>query len=198
MLSPQFALELITSPATSPISLVEAKAQMRVEHGDDDAIIQRLIDVATAFVDAQGALGKAMITQTWAQWVSPNPNVVRFLVGPFQSVSSITSYDVDGNLQTANLADFDVFGTTNYKTIQPKSGKNWPVTQQRDDAIKIQYVVGYGDAAADIPQTIRHAIALLVSNYYENRENELIGSISKTLPYGFDELIGIERGHWYG
>jgi len=39
---------------------------------------------------------------------------------------------------------------------------------------------------------------MLVSHYYENRENELIGTISKTLPYGFDDLIGMERAAYYG
>lgn len=197
-LSAQYALELVTGPAVSPITLAEAKAQMRVEHSDDDAIVQRFIDVATAFVDANGALGKAMITQTWAQWLSPNPNVVEIMVGPVQSVSAISYYDIDGNLQSAALADFDVFGTSLKKTIRPKSGKSWPVTQQRDDAIRVEFVVGYGDAPSDLPQTVRHAIMLLVANWYENRESELIGLASKTLPFGFDQLIGIERGAWYG
>lgn len=198
MLSSQFALELITPPAVSPVTLGEAKAQMRVEHSDDDEIIQRFISVATAYVDANGALGKAMITQTWAQWLSPNPNVVEIMVGPVQSVSSISYYDVDGVLQLADIADFDVFGTPLKKTIRPKSGKSWPVTQQRDDAIRIEFVVGYGDSPSDLPATVRHALMLLVSNWYENRESELIGLASKTLPFGFDQLIGIERGYWYG
>lgn len=198
MLSSQFALELITPPAVSPVTLDEAKAQMRVEHSDDDEIIQRFISVATAYVDANGALGKAMITQTWAQWLSPNPNVVEIMVGPVQSVSSISYYDIDGSLQLAEIADFDVFGTPLKKTIRPKSGKSWPVTQQRDDAIRIEFVVGYGDSPSDLPATVRHALMLLVSNWYENRESELIGLASKTLPFGFDQLIGIERGHWYG
>ena len=198
MLSAQYALELVTPPAISPVTLAEAKAQMRVEHTDDDTLIQTLISAATAFVDVQGALGKAMITQTWGQWINPNPSTVALMAGPVQSVSAIKYYDVDGILQTATLTDFDVFGTARNKTVSPKTGFSWPVTQQRSDAIKIEYVVGYGDSVNDIPDTVRHALMLLVSNWYENRSNELIGIASKTLPHGFDDLIGIERGSWYG
>ena len=158
-LSAQYALELVTAPATSPVTLVEAKAQMRVEHTDDDTIIQRLIDAATAFVDVQGALGKAMITQTWGQWLTANPGTVSLMAGP--------------------------------------AGFSWPTTQVRTDAIKIEYVVGFGDAITDIPQTVRHALMMLVAHWYENRE-EAQSDTLVDVPYGFEELIGIERGSWYG
>lgn len=198
MLSPQFSLVRVTAPSASPISLAEAKAQMRVEGSDEDTIIQRLIDAAVAFVDVQGALGFAMITQTWGQWVGPNPGTVMLSLGPVQSVSAIKYYDINGTLQTATLADFNVFGTPNRITVSPKTGYAWPVTQTRDDAIKIEYVIGYGATSASVPQTVRHALMMLVAHWYENRENELIGTISKTLPFGFDDILNIERNSWYG
>jgi uncharacterized phiE125 gp8 family phage protein len=73
MLSPQFSLVRVTAPAALPISVAEAKAQMRVEGSDDDTIIERLVNAAVAFVDVQGVLGRAMITQTWGEWLAPNP-----------------------------------------------------------------------------------------------------------------------------
>ena len=197
MLSPQHALSLVTGPAALPISLAEAKEQMRVEHEYDDATILRLINAAVAFVDVQGALGKAMITQTWAQWVGMVPGTVTLFLGPVQSVSAIKYYDTDGNLQTATLSDFDIFGTPTKTTVAPKSGKAWPVAQNRPDAIRIEYVIGYGDSASDVPQTIRHALMMLVAHWYENREGAQERVLSD-VPFGFNELIGIERGHWYG
>jgi uncharacterized phiE125 gp8 family phage protein len=197
MLSAQFSLVRVTAPAVSPISLAEAKAQMRVEGNDDDTIIQRLIDAAVAFVDVQGVLGRAMITQTWAEWIAPNPSTVLLSIGPVQSVSSIKYYDVDGALQTATLADFNVFGTPNRITITPKTSKAWPITQTRDDAIKIEYVVGYGSTSASVPQTVRHALLMLVAHWYENRETTQEKQM-QDLPYGFMEMMNIERNSWYG
>lgn len=197
MLSPQFSLVRVTAPATAPISLAEAKAQMRVEGGDEDSIIQRLIDAAVAFVDVQGALGFAMITQTWAEWLGPNQSTVYLSLGPVQSVSSIKYYDTDGNLQTATLADFNIFGTPNRISISPKTSKAWPITQTRDDAIKIEYVIGYGSTSASVPQTVRHALLMLVAHWYENREASSEKQMMN-LPYGFAEMIGSERNHWYG
>ena len=197
-ISLQHRFELITAPAAEPITVTDAKKQMRIEHSDDDALIARLINVAIGFVDVRGALGKAMITQTWGEWLAPNPSVVYLSLGPVQSVSAIKYYDTDNALQTATLSNFHVLGTSGRTLVSPKTGYAWPTTFQRDDAIKIEYVIGYGDAATDIPETIRHALLMLVSHYYENRENELIGTTSKTLPYGFDDLIGMERAAYYG
>ena len=197
MLSPQFSLVRVTAPAVSPISLAEAKAQMRVEGNDDDTIIERLVNAAVAFVDVQGVLGRAMITQTWGEWLAPNPSTVMLSLGPVQSVSAIKYYDIDGVLQTATLADFNVFGTPNRITITPKTGKAWPVTQTRDDAIKIEYVVGYGSTSASVPQTVRHALLMLVAHWYENRETTQEKQM-QDLPYGFMEMMNIERNSWYG
>jgi len=68
------ALQRVTAPTTAPITLSEVKAQLRVEGPDDDVLLMRLINVATAYTDAKGALGQAMITQTWAQWMGAKPD----------------------------------------------------------------------------------------------------------------------------
>ena len=194
----QHRIELVAAPTTQPINIAETKKHLRIEHSDDDVLIDSLIKTAIAYVDVKGALGKAMITQTWREWYSPNPTQIVVSLGPVQSVSAIKYYDADNTLQTDTLSNYLVLGTSSRTTIKPKSGFTWPTTFARDDAIAIEYVIGYGNSDTDIPATIRQALLMLVAHYYENRENELIGTISKTLPFGFEDLINIERNHWYG
>jgi len=194
----QHRLQLVTAPAIEPVTIAECKAHMRIEHSDDDQVIADLIAVAVNYLDVTGMLGKAMITQTWAEYFAPNPGTVHLSITPVQSVSSIEYYDANNTLQTDTLSNYYVIGTKGYKTIYPKSGYTWPTVFKRDDAIKITYVVGYGDSAESVPTTVRHAIKMLVANYYENRENELIGTISKTLPFGVEQLIATERNSWVG
>jgi len=191
-------LELLDAPATTPITLAEVKDQLRVEGSDDDVILTRLIDVAVAYTDVKGALGQAMITQKWGQWVeSTPPQTVSLILGPVTGVTAVKYYDTDGVLQTDTLSNYQVTGTEFATIIGPKIGFNWPVTQDRSDAIRIEYEIGYGTAKTDVPQTIRHALMLLVGHWYDNRENTQMDELSN-IPFGFESLLNMHRNCWYG
>jgi uncharacterized phiE125 gp8 family phage protein len=197
-LSRQDALQLIEPPAALPISLSEVRQQLRVDYEGEDEILARLISTAVAYTDAQGALGQAMITQKWGQWVGPNPTqIVRLMLGPLVEVTAVKYYDTDGNLQTDTLANYEITGTEFSTTVGPKSGNNWPVTAQRPDAIRIEYTAGYGSTSSAVPQSIRHALMLLVGHWYESRENTGVENLMN-IPFGFDALIGMHRRCWYG
>ncbi|HHI82152.1 MAG TPA: hypothetical protein ENJ99_03285, partial [Rhizobiales bacterium] len=53
---------LLTPPAIEPVSLVEAKAHLKVEVSDDDSLIDGLITTARQHIERQ--TGKALIDQT--------------------------------------------------------------------------------------------------------------------------------------
>jgi|14_taG_2_1085336.scaffolds.fasta_scaffold06066_4 uncharacterized phiE125 gp8 family phage protein len=197
-LSCHHTLELVDAPLKKPISLNEVKDQLRVEHTDEDLLINRLINVAIAYTDVKGVLGQAMITQKWGQWIAANPpKEVKLLLGPVQGVTAIRYYDEDGVLQLDDYNNYDIFGTESYTTISPKTNYSWPTTQRRSDAIKIEYEIGFGDNPSDVPETVRHALMLLIGHWYDNRENTQMDELSD-IPFGFMELLNINRQCWYG
>jgi hypothetical protein len=51
MRSPWLSPVLVTPPSGQVVTVAEFKAQSRVDFSDDDALISRLIDVATAHLD---------------------------------------------------------------------------------------------------------------------------------------------------
>lgn len=188
---------LVSAPAATPISATEAKAHLRVDHSDEDTLISSLIDAAVAYLDARGVLGRAMVTQSWAEWVSNAPGHVRLTVGPFQSLTSVEYYDTDNALQTATLGNFETWLDGDFVRVKPKSGQSWPNAYSRPDAIKITYVAGFGDAGSDVPQGIRQALLLLVGHWYENRIAASDAKLQE-IPLAVDALIGAERVGWYG
>ena len=184
------------APSEAPVTLADAKAHLRVDHSDEDAYISSLIDAAVAMVDGNGSLGRAMVTQTWAKWVSQAPGVVRIGMGPFIALTDVSYYDTDSVLQAATVTDFEVRLDDDFVTVRPKDNKVWPAATTREDAIRITFTAGFG-AASDVPSGLKHALLLLVGLWYENREAASDLTL-KDIPMGVDALIGMERVGWYG
>ena len=191
------AIERTTAPATALITTAEAKAHLRVDGTDEDTLIDGLVAAVTAHLDGLGVLGRAMVTQSWAQWECQAPGWVRLLVGPFQSLTSVEYYDTDNALQTATLSDFETRLDGDFVIVKPKENYSWPNAYTRADAIKITYVAGFGDAASDVPASIRHAALMLLAHWYENREAVSEGK-PVPVPMAVDALLGVERVGWYG
>lgn len=187
----------VAGPSVDPVTLAEAKLHLRVDAADEDSLIESLIGAAVSHLDAEGVLGRALITQSWALWVGSTPGRVRLPMGPFQSLTSVEYYDTDNALQTATLADFETWLDGDFVIVKPKKDRVWPAAYLRPDAIKITYVAGHGDASTDIPEGVRQAILLLVGHWYENRTAASEVKLHD-VPFAVGALIGTERVGWYG
>ena len=58
--------------------------------------------------------------------------------------------------------------------------------------IELDVVVGYGDAAVDVPEPLRQAIRLLIAHWYENRGLAALGTVT-VLPTTVAALIAPYR-----
>lgn len=190
-------LRRVTAPGVSPVSIQEAKLHLRVDGDAEDDLIYALIDAATDHFDGEGALGRAMITQTWAQYFGQNPYRPRLKMTPFQSLTSVEYYDADNALQTDTLSNYETWVDGDYVICKPKEAFDWPDAFDRPDAIKVTYTAGYSDAATGVPQPIRQAILLTVGHWYESRVS--VSEVAmKEVPMTADALISNYKIGWYG
>jgi len=84
----------VTGPTSQPVTLAEAKALARIDANDEDVLISFLIEVATGYLDGwSGALGRAILTQTWRQHFANFEQDLRLVLGPVQSISSVVYHD---------------------------------------------------------------------------------------------------------
>lgn len=190
-------IERITAPSVDPITLAEVKAHLRVDHSHEDTLIAGVLSAAVAHFDGLGVLGRAIITQDWAQWFRKSSEWVRLDMGKFQSLVSVEYYDSDNVLQTATLSDYETSKHGDFVLVGPARNASWPTTYDRQDAIKVTYRAGYGDTADDVPASVRHAILLTVGHWYEHRMAVSEESY-KEVPLAVSALIGVERVGWYG
>ena len=165
-----YIISRTAAPSADPVTLAEAKDHLQLLGNDEDAVVLSMIKAATSYLDGpSGALGRALITQTWSLSVDrPCDNVIRLPLSPVQSISAISYYDTDDNSQNLDVADFRFYKSEDWAYIEPKSGVSWPTTISRRDAITVTFVAGYGSPLV-LPQLLKQAVLLLVRHWYDNR-----------------------------
>lgn len=184
------SLRLITPPASEPITLVEAKAHLRVDHAYDDAIIQLYLSAARQHIDGyDGWLGRAIMPQTWELALDcfPADGTIRLPLPPLQSVTSVKYDDVAGDEQTMPPTDYSVDAKSQPGWVVMNSG-GWPTTWTGINSVRITYIAGYA-SAAEVPAAIKAAILLMLGNLYENRSDVVIGRTAVVMPFAAQVLL---------
>ena len=175
------ALSLTTGPAVEPISLTEAKAQLRLEIDADDTLVTSLIQSAREH--AEHITKRQLITATWKLTLDAFPSVITLPLPPLQSVSNIKYYDTDGVQQTLSTDLYQVDSESQPARIVPAYNTTFPSTRIMANAVEVNFVCGFGDAATDVPQKIKQAMLLFITWSYEDREAE------KMKPQAIDDLL---------
>lgn len=201
-------LALSSAPATEPVTLSEAKAWLRIDTTDDDAIITILI--ATARSSAEEFLRRSLITQSWKLTLDLSgaglnelgegvydlpisalygglPSAIPLPKGPVSGISSVTTYDLSNTSA--------VFASANYRLDSSGDrlilgyGAMWPSNIRPQAGCEIIYVAGYG-TSSDVPRPIKTGILIHVASLYEQRG---MCEDAMDLPAGAKQLYGQYR-----
>jgi len=181
-----------TVPAKYPITLKEAKNHLRVELDwtEDDDYIESLI--ATATEKAEERLHRRLITQTWYYYLEgwPHGDTIVLPFGKLQSVTSVLYKDEDGDETEWSSDEYIVDIKTDPGEIVVAYGESYPSAGlYPSNPITIEFVCGYGLTGATVPPMIRHAMKLIISDLYENRETEYF-SITTSKLKTIENLLG--------
>lgn len=161
---------LVTPPAVPILSLAEAKAHLRVDHSDEDALITALVSAAASHLDGySGVLGRALVQQTWRHDRDGFEDEMRLPVGDVISVASVTYYDAANALQTLPASIYEARADEAGPFIALKADQAWPTTYAREDAVRVTWTAGFGTDATFIPEAIKAAAKLLIGGWYDSR-----------------------------
>jgi uncharacterized phiE125 gp8 family phage protein len=186
-------LKLITAPVAEPVALAEQKLHMRVDLADDDGKINALIAAARQRLEIE--TWRAFMPQTWELYLDAFPTDSEFELplAPLASVTYLKYIDQDGVLQTL-VADTDyvVDAISDPGRIALAYQAAWPATRSVPNAVVAKFVAGYATAAA-VPASLKLAIQMLASHWYENREPINLGNNGSELPMTVADLISPYR-----
>jgi uncharacterized phiE125 gp8 family phage protein len=154
-------LVLVSGPAVEPLTAAEAKERLNIGSEISDAVMDAYITAARQRIDgADGYLGRALITQTWQgrDDAFPTCDGGRIYI-PLPPLQTVTVSYLDSAGSPVTLVD-----GVDYRVVQAQRPyilplSSWP-SVTGIDGVTIEFVVGYGDAGADVPEPIRTAIAL--------------------------------------
>jgi uncharacterized phiE125 gp8 family phage protein len=195
-------LVLKTGPTLEPITKAEAKIHLRLAidaagaaaYTTEDDLLDRLI--ATARVQTEQEIGRRLITQTWEYYLDEWPDGDIVVPYPPLQEAAITYRPEDDDDYDNTFTDFDTDTTSEPGRLILQPDETWPTgTLYSDKPIKITYDAGYGDAASSVPEGIKSAILLKISDLYENRGTVVVGAAVNYLSTAVDSLLRQYRVH---
>lgn len=191
------SIELVTAPSAEPIELADAKSHLYVIGEDYDVYVESLI--AAARVVCEARTHQTLMTTTWRQGLDcwPSCGVIELYRPPLQSVESITYVDDSGVEQTLDDSLYTVDTASMPGRVLRAYGATWPSIRTEGVArpITIEFVAGYA-TADDIPAPFKHAMKLLIGNWFEYRESVSEKSPGPVPMSVATLLASVDHGHY--
>lgn len=183
---------VVITPPAAVVTLEEAKAHLRVDFDDDNALISAMIAAVQGNLDGpDGWLGRAIGAQTLEMRLSSfngrdGSGCIPLRCPPVTGQISVKYVDRDGIEQTIDSSAYRLVGDD---MIAPAYNTCWPSARCDHESVKIRYTAGY----PTLPPPIKAAILLHVGHLYENREAVSFENFATELPLGAQWLLAPYR-----
>lgn len=194
------ALTLITPPTSQVVTTTEAKSFLRIDHSDDDTLIDLLIEAATKHLDGRnGTLQRALNPQTWELSYDSFPcGSIEIPLPPLTEVLSVKYDDSNGDEQTIASTNYYVDIASEPGWVVPVSTFIWPTPLVAANAVRIRFTAGYAEesGSSGVPETIKTAIKMMVADLYDYRESITPQSVNQiTIPTTVERLVNQYKVH---
>lgn len=153
------SVQLVVAPSEEPLTLLQAKTFLRIEHMADDDAISRAITAARQA--AEQYIRSVLLSQTWEYTVA-NPSGGKLYLPwvPAQSITSIVLTTEDGATSTLNAANYRLSVDGHAVLIEPFVSI---------EKLTVRYVAGLANSAAEVPSSIVQGMLHHITVMLENR-----------------------------
>lgn len=195
--------QCVVAPDVEPVSLSEAKAHLRVDGSDEDALISACITAARERIEHE--CRRALIRQQWTAYIKPGDGC-----RPVELPRPRLIVDIDSPFLLEYRGTGGVWAASANPLFMParEPAILWPaaaapssldaVRGDMDCVWRATYWSGYGSDAASVPGPLRHAIMLLAAHLFERREIVISGATISDVPKSLDWMLDSYRVPWMG
>ena len=167
------------------ITVADLKSHLRVTHTQEDTLIGALRSAAISWVEEHCNIKLGSYT---ARGYLTDWRPAYFPIGPVTAISEVkyqTTADKDYTTDLTTLATTLWFTD---EVTQPAriAFRDYPTTY---DYALTPVVVTFTAGYTTMPAPVVHAIRLLVAHMYENRQEEVICTITTRLKFGLEALL---------
>lgn len=175
-----YAAVTVGSDPAEPVAIATAKAHLRVDHDDDNAMIERLIASARSHVEKR--TGTKLVSRAIDVKCDGFGHLAAMADGPISGITSVKYIDTDGVEQTLATTVYELRTNGIAAAIVLKYNQSWPAAQMGSQ-ITVRATCGY----STIPPDITHAMLSIIGHWYENRE--ALGDAASELPMMIDDIL---------
>ena len=178
----------VTTAAVNPLfTTAQAKEHLKIDVTDDDTIIDNLILAATQSCEI--FTNQYFIDTVVTQYSDTWDDFYTLYKSPVDSITHVKYYDSNDTQQTLASSNYILGHYSQPARIGVAVGGTLPNLSDRINAVEVKYTVGYGTASSDVPEGIRQAVLLTLSNWYENRQSVITGRTATELPLSSQYLL---------
>jgi len=169
-------VRVISSPEPV-VTLDDAKAFLRVDHADDNEMIDDLIVAAQSEIDGPlGWLGRAIGLQTLEATFDSFHSWMPLPYPDLKEIVSVFYINTAGASATASAALYEIVGNA----IRLKSGATWPAVTFGCDSVRVQYKASTELDEAAL-ERMKLAIKMHVRGHYDREGDAWRGAFDALL-----------------
>lgn len=192
---------LVDKPEGPVWTLAGLKKHLEVETSEDDALITAYAMAAEeALTGPDTIYQRAWVHSTWRDFWPDFSRAPVLRLAPVAEIERITFINSAGVEMLVKPAAYYLMTDVMGARLGWSDAYAIPRDlARRPDAVRIDYVAGYGPVAEDAPQRVQQAVRLLVGHWFRHREDVVIAAgapkeMPKAVQYLMEPLrrIGVE------
>jgi len=158
---------LVSGISEPAVSLPEAQAFVRVERGEEEALLAGMVRTASALCEA--FTNRVLIARSFTETLAASGEWQRLSLSPVRSIDAVDGVGLDGSAVAlaagAYAVDIDASGDGWVRLIDAGSATR----------VRVLATAGMASGSNEVPEPLRHGILRLVGHLFASRDGGGVG-----------------------